>query len=299
MNAAAVKKLALSLGFSHCGIAPADALVESAQQQYRQVIEQQFYGEMHYLARQPASRFNPRTLLPSCHSVIVCLYPYCTGQRPAHDYQFAKYAQICDYHKFIKYKIAIIGETLQRNQVGTQFKITVDNSPITEKQWAVAAGVGIMGKNSLIHNEQGSFFVIGLLLTDAILEYDMPQNGGMSDCGNCEQCVKACPTCALNIPYQLDARRCFSYLSTTKAPISESELPADKRVFGCDICQEACPKNSYNYNAVNKDAEQYLSAYMSYSNLELQKLDEPAFRMLFKETPLARMSFEKWKLLLR
>jgi epoxyqueuosine reductase len=157
----------------------------------------------------------------------------------------------------------------------------------------VAAGVGVMGENSLIHNEQGSFFVIGLLLSDAVFKYNTPQNGGMSDCGSCEQCVKACPTHALDTPFQLDVRRCFSYLSTTKAPLLEADLPADKRIFGCDICQEVCPKNSCAI--VNKDAEKHLSNYLSYSNLELQSLTEPQFRALFKGTPLARMEFEKWE----
>ena len=297
MTAAAIKELALSLGFSHCGIAPADVLSEIELKQYQQVIKQQFHGEMHYLERNPAARFNPRSLLPSCRSVIVCLYPYFTNHQPAHDYRFAKYAQITDYHKLIKEKIAIIAEALLSNKIAAQCKITVDSSPISEKQWAVAAGVGVMGKNSLIHNEQGSFFVIGLLLSDVVLEYDTPQNGGMSDCGSCEQCIKACPTHALDIPFQLDARCCFSYLSTTKAPLSEADLPPDKRIYGCDICQEVCPKNSHAI--VNKDTEKYLANYLSYSNLELQSLTEPQFRVLFKDTPLARMGFEKWKLLLQ
>jgi len=296
MLAEAIKKLALSLGFSHCGIASADALSDVELKRYQQVISRQFHGEMHYLERNLVDRFNPQKLLPSCRSVIVFLYPYLTSCQPAHDYQFAKYTYITDYHILIKEKITNIAKALLNDATASQYKITVDSSPISEKQWAIASGVGVMGKNSLIHNDQGSFYVIGLLLTDAVLEYDKPQNGGISDCGTCERCVKACPSQALNRPFQLDARRCFSYWSTTKISFPEEYLPTDKRVFGCDICQEVCPKNSHR--AKNKDAEKYMSIHLLYNNLELQNLTESEFKRLFHTTPLARMEFKKWKLLI-
>ena len=237
-----IKSWAAEVGFQDCGIARARVLVE-AEKEFRQSIEKDYQADMHYLERNIDNRFNPETLLPDCKSVIVVTYNYLTDNHPKSDrYQFARYTWIQDYHILVKNLLEQLAEKLVDNCPSIRYRATVDSSAISEKRWAMEAGVGCLGKNGLIHNRHGSFFVIGILLVDRFCdEYD--QSLLKSDCGSCEICVKSCPVNALETPFQVDARRCVSYHNTEDKSPDYNELASNKYVFGCDICQEVCPRN--------------------------------------------------------
>ncbi|MDR2868631.1 MAG: DUF1730 domain-containing protein [Bacteroidales bacterium] len=296
MEAKDIKQLAKSHGFSHCGIASSDTSFDIEQTYYQDVINKKGVGQMSYLCRNIESRFQATALLPECKSVIVCLYPYLTGVKPQHHYRFAKYSYLKDYHLLLKEKLGKMLQTLQEAGVVERGVVTVDSTPIVEKCWAVAAGVGLMGKNSLIHNDQGSYYLIGLLLTDAVFDYDTPLNGGVSDCGDCDLCVQTCPSCAINSPYRLDVCRCFSYYSTTKASLEEMTFDSEQRIFGCDLCQDICPKNKNSI--INRDAIKHLHPFISYTDEQLNSITKEEFKTVFKNTVLERMNYEKWRALI-
>ena len=165
LNAKFVKKCALQLGFSHCGIARAKVL-NVAQSRFEQSLKENRHAEMRFLERDVDKRFNPNLLLPGCQSVIVVLYNYYMCDEPASNrYRTARYTWIeKDYHALLSEKLELLAHQIL--DAAASYRITVDSSCISEKNWAVEAGVGCFGKNGIVHHDGGSFFVIGILLTD-------------------------------------------------------------------------------------------------------------------------------------
>jgi epoxyqueuosine reductase len=211
------------------------------------------YGaEMAYLARNPDARYDARSLLADCSSVIVVAVSYYVPDSawPADgEPKVSRYAWGDDYHEVMGDKLRQLAAWLDERLPGQRYKHCVDTSPLTEKAFAVAAGIGWQGRNSLVlSRELGSYFFIGLLLTTAELPYDAPIESG---CGTCTLCIQACPTDALVGPGVLDARRCVSYLTTER----KEEVQLDERLngwlYGCDTCQQVCP-----YNAAPKPARE-------------------------------------------
>ena len=242
-----IKSWAAEVGFQDCGIARAHVLVD-AEEDFRHAIDGGLHAEMHYLERNIDNRFNPESLLPNCKSVVVVTYNYLTDAQPASDkYLTARYTWIQDYHILVKELLEELADKIISVCPSVHYRATVDSSAISEKRWAMEAGVGCMGKNGLIHNQHGSFFVLGVLLLDQFCDkYD--ESLRKSDCGECEICVRSCPANALEIPFQVDARRCFSYRNTEDKTPNYSELADNKYLFGCDICQEVCPRNKKKFS---------------------------------------------------
>ncbi|MFA4975000.1 MAG: tRNA epoxyqueuosine(34) reductase QueG [bacterium] len=228
-----IKKSAVECGFSLCGVssaAPVDDLP------YLEVaIEEGRVASMKYLVRDPAGRCDPRALFPAAKSVICCALAH-------------RFARGADYHDEVKQKLGLLWDAIRGRAPDARAKICVDTSPILEKALAQRAGLGWIGKHTvLVNRELGSWFVLGEIITDLEIEPDPPHD---DLCGDCTKCLEACPTRAIISPRELDARKCISFL-TLEAPrlrSAGSELQAATRGFsyGCDICQEACPYNAFD-----------------------------------------------------
>ena len=290
-----VKSWAAAVGFQDCGVARARVLAE-AEAEFRHSIESAYHADMHYLERNIGNRFNPESLLTDCKSVIVVTYNYLTDSEPKSDkYRTARYTWIQDYHILVKNLLEQLADKIVNNYPSVKYRTTVDSSAISEKRWAMEAGVGYMGKNGLIHNRYGSFFVIGVLLVDRFCdEYD--QSLPKSDCGGCEICVRSCPVNALETPFQVDARRCVSYHNTEDKCPNYSELALQKYAFGCDVCQEVCPRNKKkNANPLNISKN---SLFLPLKNDDLETLSETDFKRYFSDTSILRRKYARFRSLI-
>ncbi len=242
-----IKQKGRELGFDRVGFAPAADLPELAR--FPEWLERGYAGTMDYL-RKPR-RADVRRLLPAARTVICCALNYDTRQPrstevPPHPERgwVSRYAWGQDYHRVMEEKLEAL-RTAIADRAGNRFeaKLYVDTGPVLERVYGKHAGLGWQGKNTcLLDEELGSFFFLGVLVTNLALEPDAPLPDG---CGACTLCLEACPTGALVEPYVLDARRCLSYLTIElRDSIPEEFRPAmGRHVFGCDICQDVCPYN--------------------------------------------------------
>jgi epoxyqueuosine reductase len=249
-----IKRLAQEVGFDRVGVVSA-ARVQHADY-YRDWLAHGYGGTMSYLVRGAATRVNPAELLPGARSVICTALSYKrpeaepnnSGGSLAPDARpvgrVARYARGADYHRIIRGLLDTLVAQL-RLQLAEPFdaRVVVDTGPVLEKELARAAGLGWMGKNTLImHARQGSYLFLGEVLTTLELAGDEPVT---DHCGTCTRCLDACPTGAFPAPYQLDASRCISYFTIEHrgAIPAEFQTGVGEWVFGCDICQEVCPYN--------------------------------------------------------
>jgi len=235
---------ALSLGFSAIGITAPDA-ASGELAHLNSWLAAGNAAQMSYMHRNPPARCDACSLLPGCASVIVVALD-CTSLGPCETTRnggkLARYAQGLDYHRVIHDKLKLLAEYLARFIPDQQHKICVDTSPVLEKAYAVAAGIGWRGRHTMVLNDrQGSFFMLGLLLTSAVLPTTSPHAG---HCGECRRCITACPTGALSEPGVLDARKCISYWTTSAKEPRPTAFDTHGWGYGCDACQEACPYNA-------------------------------------------------------
>ncbi|MDL2296637.1 tRNA epoxyqueuosine(34) reductase QueG [Bacteroidales bacterium OttesenSCG-928-E04] len=288
INVSAIKEKALSLGFSECGIASA-AHLHVEQSLFEKMINQNRHAGMNFLERDIARRFAPDRYLSGCKSIIVCLFHYPTNVPYNGFYKIARYAHQPDYHVMMKEKLEELAASICEISPGVEHKTTVDTAPVSEKNWAVKAGLGSIGKNTLFRSEHGSFCWIGTILTTLVLPPDPEKT---IPCGDCDLCVTSCPTGALK-PYQLDCGKCLSFFTTE----SKGELPdypaAQPWIFGCDVCQEICPHNQKALQNRNSDAG--FSLFSHLQKTDFDNLTEEQFRMWFKGTSMERRKFERIK----
>ncbi len=236
-----------AVGFDKVGVAPAADLPELAR--FPEWLERGYAGEMDYLKN--PKRGDVRELMPEARSVICCALAYDTPhprstETPPDSERgwISRYAWGDDYHAVIEEKLEALRACLAAEAgAGFAAKLYVDTGPVLERVYGKHAGLGWQAKNTcLLDSELGSFFFLGVLVTNLELEPTAPQADG---CGACTLCIEACPTGAIVEPYVLDARRCISYLTIElRGPIPEEFRPAvGRHVFGCDICQDVCPYN--------------------------------------------------------
>jgi epoxyqueuosine reductase len=242
-----LKRKALALGFGAVGIAPAELPARYGQFLHRW-LGQNFHGEMAYMARAPQRRADPREVLPGARSVISLAMNYYPGEHGPtpddHSGRIARYAWGRDYHDLIEPKLAELADWLRARVPEAQVKGHVDHGPVLERAVAQEAGVGFIGKNTmLITDAFGSWVLLAELITTLELDADRPQT---NRCGSCRLCLDACPTGAIVAPYELDATRCISYLTIEfKREFSPSQQAnVSDWLFGCDTCQEVCPFNA-------------------------------------------------------
>jgi epoxyqueuosine reductase len=271
------------LGFPLIGCAPLVAL--SVRRFLDDWLAEGRAGEMRYLAERTAERVDPRCAMPWARAVVSLAWPYRPPPPPPDDWRatlrgrIAAYALGADYHDRLGELLRALAVRLTAVFPGARFRHYVDTGPVLEREWAMRGGVGWIGKNTLVlHRALGSYFFLAELFTD--LELD-PVPLPADHCGGCTRCHAACPTGALGPGYTMDPRRCIAYLTIEH----RSAIPVDLRpqienwIFGCDVCQEACPWNRETGAAAETLAPRLLP---------LLALDADAFRARFRGTAVRR-----------
>ena len=242
----AIRARARELGFARTGFCAAALPAQAAI--YERWLEAGMQGEMSWMETTRDRRLDPRRLLPGVRSIVAAAFPYASPgsprpRLPAGMGRFARYAEGTDYHAEVGGRLEALAAFIEARDAGARALACVDAAPVLERLWAAQAGVGWIGRNSLVLDEAlGSWFFLGVILTTA----DLPQDAPAADqCGSCTRCVDACPTEAIVEGRMVDSRRCLSYHTIEL----RGALPAAARealgaqVFGCDECQEACPWN--------------------------------------------------------
>jgi epoxyqueuosine reductase len=285
-----IKTAATAQGFSLAGVCP--AVTPGGINRFDQWLAAGFAGEMSYLASRRAAYEHPRHVLDGARSVVMLGMNYYTGMASpsnAGEGRVARYAWgNDDYHDLVHQRLRNLIAVVHRHAPQARVRGVVDTAPLLEREFAQLAGLGWVGKNTLLlHKQQGSYFFLAALLTDLELDYDEPF--AADHCGTCRACLDACPTQAFPQPYVLDATRCISYLTIELHDHVPPELRTGvgEWLFGCDVCQEVCP---WNHRVARSPEGGFAPReWMNPVDLvALFDLDENAFRALFRRTPLWR-----------
>jgi epoxyqueuosine reductase len=297
--AQSIKDWGRELGFQQVGIAGLDLSEHEAHLQ--RWLDAGHQGEMDYMAAHGTKRSRPAELVPGTLRVVSLRMDYLPGdtrmsQRLAepHSAYVSRYALGRDYHKLIRKRLQQLAERIQALIGPFGHRAFVDSAPVLEKAIAEQAGLGWIGKNTLLLNRKaGSWFFLGELFVDLPLPVDAPHAG--EHCGRCSACLDACPTGAFVGPHVLDARRCISYLTIElKGAIPEDlRAPIGNRVFGCDDCQIACPWNRFARPTAQADFQ----PRHGLDNAELAELfrwSEEEFLNRTEGSPLRRAGYERW-----
>jgi len=284
-----ITERALSSGFDAIGFADATAPWEAGSRLH-DFIAQGYHGDMGWMAVHEALRSHPTALWPDARSAIVLGVNYGPDHNPmaALDHPdrgaVSVYAQGADYHDLIKKRLKQLASWIA-DQSGAEVKVFVDTAPLMEKPLAQRAGLGFQGKHTnLVSQDFGSWLFLGVILTTLDLSPDVPS---ANHCGTCSACLDICPTRAFVGPYQLDARRCISYLTIeNKGAIAPEFRPAiGNRIYGCDDCLSVCPWNKF----ASPHQEPGFAARGAYDLAELLTLDDPGFRARFAGSPIKRI----------
>ncbi len=288
-----IKAEAKKLGFFACGISKAEFLGRDAAR-VEKWLENGMQGEMQYLERNREKRYDTTRLVENAQSVISVLFNYFPANElsPKSHYKISKYAYGKDYHYVVKQRLAQLLETIESITGKRQARIFTDSAPVLDRAAARRAGLGFTGKNTVLINRQGgSFFFIGHI----ILDLELTPDGEIRDnfCGSCTKCIDACPTRALSA-FELDARRCISYLTIEyrgeKIP-EEFHGKWKQWIFGCDICQDVCPWNK-KATPHNEPAFHPSELLLNMQKTDWENLDKPTFKKLFKNTAVERTGFK-------
>jgi len=290
-----IKAEAQNLGFFACGISKARFLEEEAER-FELWLRKGMHASMAYIENPREKRLDPCALVPGAKSVVSVLIGYEQVQVQADDTApvVSKYAFGEDYHRVVKDKLLALLGFIQRES-GQQVKgrAYTDSAPIAEKKWAELSGIAWRGKHSLMLTQSGSFFFIGELIIDLELDYDAPVT---SQCGACMRCIEACPTGAIVEPYVLDTRKCISYYTIEHKGALPEHLKGQfrNRVFGCDICQDACPYNKIS-TGLSEERFRPRPDFIKLLKEDWHALSESRFNALFMNTALERTGFSGLK----
>ena len=286
-------EIAREAGFSAFGIARADAAPETAER-LRQWLASGAHGDMIWMEETAARRGSPAGLWPEVRSVISlgmsyapAIDPLALAGQPDRG-RISVYAQGADYHDLVKRALKKVAGWLAI-EAGAGVKVFVDTAPVMEKPLAEAAGLGWQGKHTnLVSRADGSWLFLGAIYTTLELEPDRPH---AARCGSCTACLAACPTDAFPAPFQLDARRCISYLTIEhKGPIPEEfRATMGNRIYGCDDCLAVCPWNRFADAARANKAFLPRAELVAPSLADLLALDDAAFRRVFAGSPIKRI----------
>ena len=296
---ARIKAEAARLGFAACGIAPAgdDPLRAARLEQW---LADGNHGAMEWMEIRKHQRKGPQSLWPAARSVIALGMSYAPAADPMalaaapERARISVYAQGADYHDVVKRALKTMARWLVAQVPGTELKVFVDTAPVMEKPLGEAAGIGWLGKHTnLVSRTHGSWLFLGAIYTSIELEIDASHE---NRCGTCVACQDACPTDAFPAPYQLDARRCISYLTIEhKGPIQEEFRAAlGNRIYGCDDCLAVCPWNSFASAAGANKAFLPRAELAAPRLAELLALDDAAFRALFAGSPIKRIGRDRF-----
>lgn len=292
---AGLRQTALAEGFSDMGICRPDGRPELPER-LAHFLSENRHGQMEWMAERSHWRADPAALWPEARSVIMLAELYTPDHDPLAVTQLPEkgaisvYAQGKDYHDLVKKRLKRVGRWLIDQVEGAEIKVFVDTAPVMEKPLAEAAGLGWQGKHTnLLSRRLGSWFFLGAIFTTIDLPKDAPET---SHCGNCRACLDACPTKAFPAPYQLDARRCISYLTIEhKGPVEPELRPLlGNRIYGCDDCLAACPWNKFAQEASEL---RYHGPHRTPDLADLATLDDPAFRERFSGSPIKRIGRDR------
>ena len=281
---------AIAEGFAAVGICAPDATPQTPER-LAQFVDLGRHGQMGWMAERMGWRGSAAALWPDARSVIMLAEVYTPPQNPLPLLDLrdqgvvSVYAQGRDYHDLVKKRLKRLGRWLV-DQTGAEIKVFVDSAPVMEKPLAQAAGLGWQGKHTnLLSRDLGNWFFLGAIFTTLDLPKDTPE---ASHCGNCTACLDICPTKAFPAPYQLDARRCISYLTIEHAgPIDPALRPLlGNRIYGCDDCLAICPWNKF---AVTASEIGYAHRVGAPPLAELATLDDATFRTRFSGSPVKRI----------
>jgi epoxyqueuosine reductase len=284
-----IKAEAQRLGFELVGISPVQAPPHEAS--FAEWLRRGFAGEMGYMERTAQARRNPQQIMPWAVSVVSAGMNYCTSparRETGAEGRISRYAWGDDYHELLKDKLeALLAAVRGWHGAAVDGRAFVDAGPVLERDFAGVAGIGWIGKNTLlISPRKGSWFFLGELFLSLALDYDRPIR---NRCGKCELCLKACPTGAFIGPYVLDARRCISYLTIElKGWMPRHLRPLlGNHIFGCDICQEVCP---YNIKALPTSQASFAPrpGLSGPELMPLLSLTAEEFRRRFRGSPILR-----------
>ncbi|MFZ9583694.1 MAG: tRNA epoxyqueuosine(34) reductase QueG [Pseudohongiellaceae bacterium] len=295
---ARVKTLGRELGFQQVGISDLD--VTEAAQHLRDWLARHYHGDMAYMERHAALRAAPAELVPGALRVISVRMDYLPADtrsiavlQDSTKAYISRYALGRDYHKLIRRRLQQLADRLQEEAGSFGYRAFVDSAPVLERALAEKAGLGWIGKNTMLINKQaGSWFFLGELYTDLPLEVDPPAS---AHCGSCRACLDICPTQAFVGPNLLDARRCISYLTIEL----QGSIPVDlrpligNRVFGCDDCQLCCPWNKFATPTRERDfspRHQLDEAAL----VDLFLWSETDFLQRTEGSAIRRIGYERW-----
>lgn len=291
----AIRRRARELGFDDCRFTSADPPASGGR--FREWVAAGRHGEMEYLARQADKRGNPDLVLPGARSVVLLAASYASGE-PGRDAQVAgppagsgvvaRYARFADYHDVLAARLRELASFVdEQGGAGTRSLWYVDTGPVLERDLAQRGGIGFVGKHTnLVSRRLGNWIFLAEILTTLPLDSDPPEP---NRCGSCARCMTACPTGAITAPFELDARRCISYLTIElKGPIPVSLRRAiGNRIYGCDDCLAVCPWNRFSREGhlMRLQARQELATPKL---VDLLALGDEGFKQRFRDTPLWR-----------
>ncbi|HEY1055037.1 MAG TPA: tRNA epoxyqueuosine(34) reductase QueG [Emticicia sp.] len=288
-----IKNKAKELGFDFCGISKAEFLEEEAPR-LEAWLNKNYHGKMAYMANYFDKRLDPRLLVEGAKSVITLIlnyYPEKQLPQESEDLKLSKYAYGKDYHFVMKDKLKDLMEMISEEIGEVNGRVFVDSAPVMDKVWAKKSGVGWMGKHTnLINREIGSFFFIGEIICDLELQPD----GAIKDyCGTCTRCIDACPTDAITEPYVVDGSKCISYytIELKEAIPDDVKGKFENWIFGCDICQDVCPWNSFA--RPHSTPEFNLNPQLAeFTKKDWEEITEELFQEIFRRSAVKRTKLE-------
>lgn len=293
----AIKNKAIELGFSAIGIVKSEPLTYQ-KIRLQQWLNKGFHGEMTYMENYFEKRTDPTQLVPGSKSIIVVTYNYHSPSQPLKPEtpKIAQYAYGRDYHKVVKKKLKLLHHFINDEIHPIESRSFVDSAPVMEREWAMKAGLGWIGKNTLlIHPKKGSYFFIGELILDLELEY--VENPINDYCGTCTRCIDACPTQAIQPEgYEMDGSKCISYATIE----IKNDIPSffkgkmENWIFGCDICQEVCPWNRFSTPHEETDFNPHPDL-LTLDKEDWKNLTEEQFNTLFQGSAVKRTKYKGLK----
>lgn len=295
-----LETLASGLGFGAIGVGNIELPEDEAHLQ--RWLDEGRHGQMHYMERHGTRRSRPAELRPGTICVISVRMDYWPAEAAPADEVLAdhtlgyvsRYALGRDYHKVLRNNLQRFADRLVERIGPFGYRVYVDSAPVLEKALARNAGLGWIGKHTnLIASDAGSWFFLGEIYTDLPLPTDTPSS---AHCGTCEACLPACPTGAITAPWQLDARRCISYLTIEHdGSIDEKLRPLmGNRIYGCDDCQLVCPWNKFAQAASHPDLRQARLGLDASKLVDLFSWSEADFDERLRGSAIRRIGHERW-----
>jgi epoxyqueuosine reductase len=299
-----IKAWGRAFGFQDIRIADACADMSEAESGMFQWLDKAYHGEMDYMAKHGVKRARPYELVPGAQRVISVRMNY-SPPKAADSWPvinqgekafISRYALGRDYHKVLRARMQKLADKIQAAIGPFNYRVFSDSAPVMEVEWAQKAGLGWRGKHTLLlSREAGSYFFLGEICTDLLLPVDEPIGTKGSFCGSCTKCIDVCPTQAIVAPFEVDARRCISYLTIElKNSIPEPLRPLiGNRIYGCDDCQLVCPWNKFAQ--VTEEPDFHVRHGLDDVTLvELFRWSTEEFETRLAGSPIRRIGYQQW-----